>query len=727
MDNQIYDWDAELLRADWRNVDWRRDMHNFQRVPWAEIRTETLRQVAELHAQYDQTHPPSSSWPVRSPAAEELLRRQALDESNSGTDAQSVYDWMSEQREYSTAMEIDYPDVPEPPVIPGPSASNTSTGGKSSDQGGPSTPSNQPEKENNLPGWIYKDDRYGHWTVGFQLELPIAVYRRGGLLADPPHPHDRRWEAEEIVTDYMPSERIKKITVDRFIAVLNAQTDMVFIDRDEDEDLAIHDLRMENLHRLEHGLPPLEHGITGNSPSQASNIRPISELAKNAARQGLGMLIHSYFNNSEPARNLMLASGEEIRDAMNRAIMPGIPGPTDRRDAEEHLVELLHLEQYRLRRDKRHIPLAGMRPRYRAFSVYAIDEVNLDCVERRHYRNFPPNWVAPKELYGWVTIKISSPVMAFKWPPTELEKTVTDICRVVRDNFRVHREMPWIPATTQISVSHSSGLTLKDIQKLSSFLAIEAVFNDLRRFNRWYRTGASHDKVCGPIRIVSQLAKLAHTSPSADNFDDNKIVPLHGPLRTEQLKEVSRTYLPIDMMLQTESLAGRIFHAMIWQYTDIDAIVAAVGTGYRSRKTEVMIKCRGAKAVGESAKSTPEYEMEQEDLDHDQKFFQVDKQRGVFEFRQMGGSLDPSHIMAWLIVCHRITEFMRTSTPAQYRFALEQIIRDRVPVMEAINIPVEARQFLESHIGQSGYLESEFDPNDNNIDWRDPFYPPYPK
>ncbi|KAI0119480.1 hypothetical protein F4814DRAFT_412093 [Daldinia grandis] len=713
MANQIYDWDHELLKADWLNVDWRQEMHSFQLVPWAEVRNDTLRQVARLHEQYDQTHQPSNTWPIRSPAADELLRRRALEEGNLGTEAQSVADWFPD-------IEIITDVPPEPPTLP-----STAGGTKISDRDGATTPSNQPSIKK-IPGIVYKEDPYGFWTVGFELELPVAVYRRGGLMAERPHPLDKRWEAEEIISDTVSLDRIKKITVDRFIEVLNLNTDMVFVHRDEDEGNPVHDLRMENMHRLEHGYPLLADIIMRNSPVRSSDLQePISNAAKESARQARDILKAGYFNNSEPARNLMLATPEELREAAARAIIHGVPTASERQDAYRHLGNLLDLEGYILKRDKRHVPLAGMRPRYRAFSVYAMDGVDLDCAEDKHYRNLPLKDKSPKDQYGWVTIKISSPVLPFKWPPLDLDGVIRDICRVVRNNFRVHRDAPWIPATTQISISHTSGLTLQDIQKLSSFLATEAVFNDLRRFSRAYRAQRLYDNVCGPIRGVSQLGKLAQTNQNVESFDNSAIVPVHGPLRTEQLNQTAMAHIPVDLIAHTENLAGRIFHTTIWHYTDVDSIVAAVGTGHRSRRTEVMVKCRG---TGPTAGGLdPEEEERQGGEEYDHSFYEVDRPRGVFEFRQMGGSLDSAHITAWMIVCGRIAEFVKTSTPAQYRFALEQIIGNGVPVMEAINVPNEARQFLENHIGPSGHLETEFDRDNSTIDWKDPFYPPQPK
>ncbi|KAI1654709.1 hypothetical protein F4813DRAFT_370014 [Daldinia decipiens] len=731
MDNRVYDWDRMLLDTDWLNLDWRQEMHNFQRVPWAEIRNGTLRQVAKLHAQYDETHEPSNSWPIRSPAADELIRRRELEEGNLGTETQAVPDWLPNEVEMFSptgTQAPDHPDLPDlPPIFSQPAAPGPSTGGNTGNLGGASTPANQPNKDKKIPGLIYKDDLPGYWTVGFELELPVAVYRRGGLMAERPHPRDRRWEAEEIVTDDVPKDRVNKITVDRFIEVLNSQTNMVFIHREEDEDSPFGDLWAENMHRLEHGFPLVADVTKLDSTSRHSGERRlISRVAERAAVQARDFLKLSYFNNSEPARNFLLASREELEDAAQRAIMHGVPSTSDRYDAEKHLEELLHLEAYQARRDKRHVPLADMRPRYRAFSVYAMDEVNLDYAKGKQYRNWPQTEKTPSDLYGWVTIKISSPVLPFNWPPLDIDTMIQDICKVVRNNFRVHLDAPSIPATTQISVSHSSGLTLLDIQKLSSFLATEAVSNELRSLNRWYRSQRPHDKVCGPIREVSQLAKLAQTNKDVDNFDNSGIVPIHGPLRTEKLNQRAAEHLPIDLIKQRENLATRIFHTMIWQYTDINSIVNAVSTGHRSRKTEVMIKCQGTGDVVGKANPSPKDQSEQKSIDYDHKFFNVDKQRGVFEFRHMGGSLEPSHIMAWMTVCCRICDFVRNSPPLHYRYALEQIMRDGVPVIEALNIPAEARQFFQNRAGQSGYLKSKFNNNDNMIDWRDPFYPTYP-
>ncbi|KAI1466572.1 uncharacterized protein F4812DRAFT_465801 [Daldinia caldariorum] len=729
MGDETYNWDAQLLSVDWRNVDWRMEVHNFQRVPWPEVQTTTLQRLVEMHNEYDQNHRPSSSWPINTPASDELRRRENLEMHNQGTESQSVADWLFE----GSDMDMDTAVSPgrEPPAISAAPYGGAFFFPKSSPDEPPKrlepikTPVNTVDQhgQRKLPGLIYKDDPDGFWTVGFELELPIAVYRRGGLPAERPHPRDTRWEAEEIVSDDLDPKRIKQIVVDRFIEVFSTQTDMVFVPRDEDEGNALHDLRMENLHRLEYGMPMVQDIEMNGSPLGADEIKPVHPIAEKAAVEARDFLLLSYYNNASPPQNLLLATRLNILDAVQRSPMPGIPSNPLRREAERRLEDLLHLEAYRLRRDKRHVPLAGMKPRYRAFSVYTTDVVNMDLVEGSHYREVPTGTENPSELYGWQTVKIASPVMRLTWPPTELGDTIREICRVVRNNFRVHLETPAIAATTQVSISHTSGLNVIDLKKLASLLGADAVHKDLRRFNRWYRHLAAYDNVCGPIRMVSKLGKLAQTNHDIDGFDSSDIVQRHGPLRTEHLNRVAESYLPVNLMLQHENFAGRVFHQVMWQYTSVDGIANALGTGHTTRKGEVVIKCRGPGEVVSRAPPDPEDEFRRSERGEYVDFYEVDKDRGVVEFRQMGLSLDPRHITAWILVCWRIMEFVRTSQPPQYRFALEQVIRDKVSVLKAISLDPEVRQYINeliSHPGQGLHSDNRI------IDWRDPFFPRLP-
>ncbi|KAK6952095.1 hypothetical protein Daesc_006626 [Daldinia eschscholtzii] len=727
-----FDWDAQLLSVDWTTVDWRSELHNFERVHWPEVLSSTLRRLIAMHREYDSNHQPSSSWPRTNPAEDEWNRRQAVGRANRGTEAQAVDDWFPDPAPEDQAMQT--PSVPPGtvPSVPVPAPSNNSFFGPQPDSS-PSTPARQTtfdpvtpsnivdqQGEPKLPGLIYKDDPNGFWTVGFELELPVAVYRRGGLLAERPHPRDNRWEAEEILDDNIDPERVKSIVVNRFLEVFSAQTDMVFVQRDEDEDEILYELRMENMHRLEYGLPLLEDLGSHTSPNRTGKASSIDPLVAKAASDARDFLVQSYFNGSTPARNFLLASRSDIHDAVQRAIMQGVPSIQMRREADKHLEDLLNLEAYRRRRDKRHVPLAGMKPRYRAFSVYAIDSVNLDSVDDMHYRNVPEDIDNPSELYGWQTIKIVSPVMRLAWPPIELGNTLTEICRIVRNNFRVHKEMHAIQATTQVSISHTSGLNIMDIKKLASFLVTEAVHMDLRRYNRLYRAQGPYDHVCGPIRLVSQLGKLAQTNYNIDGFDSSPIIQRQGPQRTEQLNRIASSHLPIELLLQHENLAGRILHQAIWQYTDVDSISNALATGYIPRKTEVVVKCRGNSDMVNRPASDPEDELRRSDQADELNFYDVDKDRGVFEFRQMGLSLEPRHIMAWILVCWRMIEFVRVSQPPQYRSALEQIITNNVSVLEAIGLEQEVRQYLEGLISQPG---QGLLADNRVIDWEDPFCP----
>ncbi|KAI8958592.1 hypothetical protein F5Y11DRAFT_362470 [Daldinia sp. FL1419] len=710
-----YEWDETLLGMNWTEIDWR-DNELLREVPWSRIQNETLVHLNVMFMEYDENHQSRKVSGEFNPAAKEKARRHPLEVLNIGTEAQSPLSFLTPNTSAPSNDPLGGNPVHLRQTQPGPAQSSSDFSPFS------------PPKQYRLPGFVYKDADNGFWTASFELELPVAVYRRGGLYAGRPHPEDNRWEDEPMETNNINHDIIASNTVDSFIDILSEKTDYVFVKRDSDEGTPLYDFKMENLHRLEHGLPMFEDvEMSDNevSVSVPSEREPYPPVVENAAQSTVAMLAEYYFDNSSHAKNIRLASFEDIRVAVSET---GIHDLTvdEREKAERRALELLELEAYKRRRDPRHVALPGMKPRYRAFSVYASDCTEINALlEKRDYENGPDDVEEPARLYGWQIIKIVSPVLRLEgWPAANIDKIIHDICKVVRANFRVHVDTPAVRTTTQIAISHTSGLDLMDMKKLASFLSINAVHEDLRVYNHWYRTIRNYRHVCGPLNRDSRLARMAQANYAAVGYDNDILKPIKENKNLRTLNQYALHFLPISKIMVQEKLASRIFHSTLWHYRTISSLVKALSPEDKRNKLELVIRARGEGfAVGGRSELDMDGSLSSEERRaHKINSVEADSERGVFLFRQMSGSLDPLNIASWLLVCAQITYFAKTSTPEQYKACLEKIMAGE-SVMDVIGINEMARKYLEDRYVTDGWLKTKTQTN-GIVDWRNPFYPP---
>ncbi|KAI1104547.1 hypothetical protein F4804DRAFT_351913 [Jackrogersella minutella] len=693
MSGSGFDWDDMLLSMDWKE-DWRNHINTLDGVPWEELEDATVDRLAYLHAGYDEDHPGEGQQ--TSPAVIEQFRRQdetSSEPSTATNDAQSARRWF--------ARGPDSPEQPRPV----------------------STVRQRPTAEH-VPdaSWRSKTDSPGVFTVGFELEVPIAMGRTGDLEADDPHPQAERYVANIFFGPATDQRVVKETIVDEVIRVLNMETDAVFTHKEADEGTEAYRARMDTLAELEDGVDKLARDEPSegdpNLLDRALQVRGDSEDVGQSARNAFNTALKEGFTRTLEwdDKDWVELTEADIERALSLVRIGGVYAISDVQRATERFGELLRLKCYKEKQDYRHIKLRHMNPRYRAFSVYVMENMVHDGVQRSYYADQASEGAEPEKAYHWEVVKIASPVMEMEWPPKEIEGVIQQITMALREYFRIHRDVPSIPVSTQVTVSHSTGLNLLDIKKLITLVAILRD-SGLVRLNRAHRDTLIYSNVCGPVKTQSSLGVMSYANVEVSESDPMQIIPRLDDDQQRHYLEIMEEHIPVEMIMPNGgTLSDRIFYGSLWMYTSIDDIVRAVNCGLPSRHAEVVTKCRGPGDTNEPVED-PKGET---DPAMGINFNVVDAERGVFEFRQCGGSLDHQHIVSWLYVCAALTAMAKNSSSAEFKDTLIQIFENRISVMNALQIPAEVQQFYRAHIENGGY----FEPADASVSWSDPFYSP---
>ncbi|KAI0379100.1 hypothetical protein F5Y04DRAFT_290566 [Hypomontagnella monticulosa] len=685
-DGKGIDFEGWLSSVDWTAVDWREVLNIPNPIPWAELSSSLIRRLAAAHQAWDALHGRGS--PLISPAVEELIRRQKLSSSILGPFAdsgQSPYEWLTTQTNRDKR--------PDKETVA--------------------------EEQN-----VSKSQKI---TVGYELEFPVAVYATNG----DPHPNDTRklWHNLKEETD---PEKAREQVVSDILMALNMQTNIVgkipkvFAPRDEDEDTGLYELRIKNLRKMEEtGFGPAENVKERGSPSKNPVI--YSKKVEEAAQDAFQYLCDFIFDAGIFPRCMMnedYASGTP--DSFE---WPEILDDAESEQARRRLRDMLRLEGFIAKRDPRHVPLPGMKPRYKAFSVYANPGPGLLYTERWDYTDFNLEiGGVPSKAYHWEMIKIVSPVLEIQRgsEAKDIEEDLTDICRVMRTNFRIHQDLDTILASTQINVSFERGIDLIDLKKLYTIMGLNGE-KWIWRLNRYWRNKDTKNvlcpQVCGDIRRHSNLGAISFTNPAPQGFGDHELLPHPTPEEIQRFYNIMDEYLPPSAHKEiTTELTNRIFYCALWCYGDVSSFSKALGTGLPSRATELMSKVWGHGGTAGPIKYTTEELYAAEKEGRNVRFNVVDEHRGVVEFRSMAGSLDPANIMAWLKFCVEVTCFAKYSSAAEYKDYFERILRGD-GLFSLMKFPPSVREYYKSHM-----IENEvFSPDGRSgstVSWTDPFLAP---
>ncbi|XXH05915.1 hypothetical protein Hte_012357 [Hypoxylon texense] len=684
------DWDSWLLGIDW-SQGWRRSRADLNQIPWPFLRRSTVDELARLFRIHDKLNRPNES-PEMTPAHFEQLRRLDLHTTPTPKQPPPVYEWLGPT-----------PGAPRPTI---------------------------PRSKPDAPG-------AGFFTVGYQLDMPIAVYCRGGVFDDLPHPDDRRGDCSEIVSEITLPLQIKRIIIDKILTALNSQADVVAIRRDPEEGDIVHDALIERLRQVDEerevseGEPPVVNRDTPSPETQAQKEPPREEYivddVEAMSRKIASWCLLLNFRCSDPTRedeafeideSLLTATASKIEESVLAAPYAVSMAHTadGYSEGQKRAIQLLQLRAYQTKRDPNHIALEGMKPRYRAFSVYALDRppYDMDSVRNEYYAD-PPEGQDVRDLYGWEVIRIASPVMPVE-PANSVKTTAADICRVMRAGFRIHRDMTAIPTTMQVTVSHTKGFTLLEVKKILSLYAV--MEEPLRGLNRRFRGSLAYQDICGSIRRYSPLGVVSLQNPE-ENFDPDKILPTD---RRDDFMAEMDAYMPTDLLAYGEGVSqeDQIFFVSLWNYDNITALCKAATSANPSHKTSLVALCRGGDYT-EPTELTADEEYEAANAGLANASYNVtDAARGVFKFRGSAHSMDPAHITSWAGVCSAIVNFAKTADPATFRSVVTSIAQGGTGLLNLIGVSEDIQAWYISRVRPSvGFL---LDDVVDKISWTDPFY-----
>ncbi|KAI0008298.1 hypothetical protein F4779DRAFT_618732 [Xylariaceae sp. FL0662B] len=567
----------------------------------------------------------------------------------------------------------------------------------------------------------------GSITVAFELELAVAVAansEKEKFFPDDPHPNDKRWQIQEIIpNDKWADLRYKEATVRRFAEVLNSETDLIVIPKAENEDDPGYQLKLGQLKRLEAGLDPRQVDNPEYTPTRPPP--PLSDQAQKVATQA-ALFATNYFGDDKP---MQLATDDDLDRIVQKLPMLAQWGVITTREGDliyERLRLLLRLARLKASRDPRHVDLPGMKDRYKCTSVYTMQHLDLSVVTRENYPDTQQAASNPVEGYRWEIVKISSPVL--RPDPRENLNFLTQLCTALRRNFRIHRDMWTIPVTTQAVVSHTSGFSLLDLKKFVVLWSM--IHGDLSKLCRSHRSSNAYENVCGMFTRRSPLLALCETpAPLADLFLGNEVVPRPSDETRNFMTDQMNQHIPTEGYWDQMDPASQKFITGLWLFTKVDDLSKAVNAPQRAQplaRSDIVIKCAG---------DGPRTAADDDDDEHEEvllpgrvgrrpvAFREVDPHRGVVEFRKCHGVLDPEHVVFWLYLNVFVVRAVRESDPLRFRSLLRDIVGRRAALLTCLGVPQDIQNFFVNHIHSDG---GYFEPDDPQVLWSDPFYPPLP-
>ncbi|KAI1764929.1 hypothetical protein GGR53DRAFT_293837 [Hypoxylon sp. FL1150] len=720
MDFKAIDWDQVLLANEfrWRAINWRDSRADLDRVPWGQLQRDTVDRIARSFTHYDKVHNPAAT-PEITPAHFEQLRRLNLNTTPTINKVRG--DW---QRPLADSQKA----IPRP-------GSNAGA---------------------------------GFLTVGYELELPIAVYHRGGIFAELPHPGDTRGEAQEIFTNDEPSERVREIVVGKVLTALNGQTDMVFVRKEDDEDEEIWKNRMETIRMMDHdkmktyelpGVKPLhkismipgpqtQESSPTKSPTPHAPISPMPDklepfednihaLAVNCAEYA----IVRYFPCSDRDRaDKTFNHAESLLTATSQAMWNAVQLVPIRVMNDDSAVKvrtqawmMVELYAYQLKVDKRYVNLEGMKPRHRAFSAYVmtndIGRIGMRYATDGFYSDIPHGVFDVRLLYGWELVKLASPVMRVQQGALDdIKMTTSEICRVMRKDFRIHRDCPVVPTSMTVVVSHTNGFTLLELKKIITLYAVfEAQLNAL---NREYRCSTAYESISGSIQTESPLGKMSSQVTDIRNYNDPENIgdnPQHSsdPIFQAHMAELA-TYVPLDTVATKPS--DRVFLLGIWNSANVTRLCKKATSVFPSNKTNLAAQCRGD-SRSEYVESDPTAEYAASKGWEGEAFKNADwdltdMHRGVVKIRNAASSLDPMHIANWIRVCTAFVDFAVNADAPTYRDAVAQVALTQASILKILGIPADIQSWYTSRVRADNYFCND-DVLGPKISWTDPFYAPF--
>ncbi|KAI1485533.1 hypothetical protein F5X96DRAFT_690443 [Biscogniauxia mediterranea] len=711
-------WDLALTEVDWTQLDWR-NYGPLNVIPWGELSINTINYLAGAWDAYDTVHHPEVKGIGSNPASAEQLRRFATQNIDQKAKDQTA----KIMRLFTTNPPgLDRPeDVlgvdPNPPKN---FDNNNNNNNNNNDPQGKDKKDADGDDEMKLA----PDDFY---TIGFEIEFLVAVTPANGG----PDPHqDGRWLDMELTHD--PPTSIKFLDrVTRAVAdALNAEAGIVVTIKDEDEEDPMYRIARERLDALAAGEDPAAAAASAAPASPSPQPAPDHGLANPAAVARVVDVSVAYaqtaFFRADENMRLHQATHADIDRLVGRLSDTGAVvalEPGDLVAAVSRARRRLRVLAHQAQRDPLAVDLPGMKHRYRAWSVSEARYVRPDGVRAAHYTNVPgaPGGNAPRppvDAYKWATLKLSSPAMSGH-EVEPISAALERACRTLRARFRAHRDLPAaLPLTAQVSASHTRGFALVELKKLATLVRLLEA--GLRRLHRAERADPAAWRACGSFATWTALGGasvhdadwlLGH--PGAPAW---RALPRPAPATRAVLEADMERHLPTAEMFAAGREAEEVFYRGLWLYTSVEQLSRGLAADRPGIRPAVVFKCAGRGQ--HTAADRDEIDDERRPL----PFVEVDRERGVVEFRYMQQSLEPFHLLCWGAVCARLVSVAKDTDASQFRDILVGVLRGR-SIFDVLDVPDRFADGFKQGIARSdtGFFEY---PDKGRVDYSNIFWDP---
>ncbi|KAI3326940.1 hypothetical protein HD806DRAFT_378220 [Xylariaceae sp. AK1471] len=365
--------------------------------------------------------------------------------------------------------------------------------------------------------------------------------------------------------------------------------------------------------------------------------------------------------------------------------------------------------------------LPRSRRRYLTWSVSHDEHATQKNVLSTHYEHCPSDdAVRPIDLYHWVPIEVASPVFSgADENAEEVNVALRLVCDKLQHRFRTHHcALPTLDLTTSIFIGHSEGFTLLELKKfVTLYMMIE---RDLARLHRRHRSTLNGRWPCEPVRVRSRLGTLVEQPLDVPLVDPLKIMPHPSQGVREALTELMHDHFGVAGLINLMDNGDELFIRAIWLYTSVSDLARALETTGAPNRTSLAVRCAGrgertshlrkdSDLIFEANAREPSFPGE------------IDRHRGVLEFRFMGQSLDSEAILSWASICGKIVRAARETSPVAFRELIHLITHGGVSLTTLFDVPEHiVRPFMSKD--EEGVDAFYIPRRDVTADYRFPFY-----
>lgn len=483
----------------------------------------------------------------------------------------------------------------------------------------------------------------GKYTYGVEFEFLLATKTRADDGRDP-HPADDRWLSAALLGD--PDQTLYEYTVRNRMADAMRRGGVI-VNKSRDATDMFHSPRSQAARRLAF-LDSLEPDVLADRALRARTndlavgansgwVPPAcvwdaaQDRDANIVRNARALVAAFEAQHGAAGVPLRDTAQDTVDGLAARWLAPGARGRLQGREwdalAASDLRFHWHLramdrvaadaEAWELRRrDPRHVEIAGMQDKYRAWQATQDVSVTENGVRLSHYQ-MPAGYVPgstgyadPPFTYVWWGGEVISPVYDVGDP--DAFDTVQTAARQLRDELRIHKPMSSVGSGLHVHLGHQDGFSLLQLKRLVTlWYAIEESMYSLHRMDRY--TGS----YCTPMRAESRLAMALFSPNALDKNYNQEYLPNGGQGLAEQYDRYMQPKLPLDLM----DAKTKEFVTNVWRYPTITNLNEAMGSGG--------ITTMGLRFNFSGGKRTRRADW---------------CQKQSLEFRQMQGTLDADHV-----------------------------------------------------------------------------------